>query len=108
MTGTISIELGNSFSTYLGWAIAWGAPLTLIGRYSLQVFATGCVLTAIGEVMVETRPEEYAYPLTLGAFIVVIVVAFPKGIVGTFEAIWPRRLSPANRAAISSHIETAE
>jgi hypothetical protein len=47
------------------------APLTLIGRYSLQVFATGCVLTAVGEVMVETRPEDYAYPLTLGAFVVV-------------------------------------
>jgi hypothetical protein len=46
------------------------APLTLIGRYSLQVFATGCVLTAVGEVMVETRPENYAYPLALGAFIV--------------------------------------
>jgi hypothetical protein len=46
------------------------APLTLIGRYSLPVFATGCVLTAVGEVMVETRPEDYAYPLTLGAFIV--------------------------------------
>jgi branched-chain amino acid transport system permease protein len=46
--------------------------------------------------------------LVLGAFIVVIVVAFPKGIVGTFEAIWPRRLSPAKRTAITSHIETAE
>jgi branched-chain amino acid transport system permease protein len=46
--------------------------------------------------------------LVLGAFIVVIVVAFPKGIVGTFEAIWPRRLSPAKPTAIASHIETAE
>jgi branched-chain amino acid transport system permease protein len=46
--------------------------------------------------------------LVLGAFIVVIVVAFPKGIVGTFEAIWPRRLSQAKPAAITSHIETAE
>jgi hypothetical protein len=46
------------------------APLALMGRYSLPVFATGCVLTAIGEVMVETRPEDYAYPLTLGGFIV--------------------------------------
>jgi branched-chain amino acid transport system permease protein len=46
--------------------------------------------------------------LVLGAFIVVIVVAFPKGIVGTFEAIWPRRISPAKPAAITSHIETAE
>jgi hypothetical protein len=46
------------------------APLALMGRYSLPVFATGCVLTAVGEVMVETRPEDYAYPLTLGGFIV--------------------------------------
>ena len=48
------------------------APLALIGRYSLQVFATGCVLTAMGEVLVETRPDDYAYPLTLGAFVVVV------------------------------------
>ena len=48
------------------------APLALIGRYSLPVFASGCVLTAIGEVMVETRPDDYAYPLTLGAFVVVV------------------------------------
>jgi len=47
------------------------APLALMGRYSLQVFATGCVLTAVGEVIVETRPEDYAHPLTLGAFVVV-------------------------------------
>jgi len=46
--------------------------------------------------------------LVLGAFIVVIVVAFPKGIVGTFEAIWPRRISAAKPTAITSHIETAE
>src|SRR5579859_7140514 len=46
--------------------------------------------------------------LVLGAFIVLIVVAFPKGIVGTFEAIWPRRLSPAKPTAIVSPIETAE
>src|SRR5215469_7083560 len=44
--------------------------LALMGRYSLPVFATGCVLTVVGEVIVETRPEDYAYPLTLGAFIV--------------------------------------
>src|ERR1700759_5096266 len=46
--------------------------------------------------------------LVLGAFIVVIVVAFPKGIVGTFESIWPRRISPSKPPAIASHIETAE
>src|SRR5439155_20999668 len=45
------------------------SPLALMGRYSLPVFATGCVLTAIGEVIVETRPEDFSYPLTLGAAI---------------------------------------
>ena len=46
------------------------APLTLMGRYSLPVFATGSVLTAIGEVIVETRAEDFAHPLALGGFIV--------------------------------------
>jgi hypothetical protein len=46
------------------------SPLALMGRYSLPVFATGCVLTAVGEVIVETRAEDFAHPLTLGAFIV--------------------------------------
>jgi hypothetical protein len=45
-------------------------PLALIGRHSLPVFATGCVLVAIGEVMVETRPEDFSYPLILSAAIV--------------------------------------
>jgi branched-chain amino acid transport system permease protein len=46
--------------------------------------------------------------LVLGAFIVLIVVAFPKGIVGTVEAIWPRRMSPAKAAVLTSNVETAE
>ena len=48
------------------------SPLALIGRHSLPVFATGCVLVAIGEVVVETRPEDFNYPLTLGAAIVAV------------------------------------
>ncbi|MGH9299922.1 MAG: MBL fold metallo-hydrolase, partial [Acidimicrobiales bacterium] len=28
--GTISVELGEPFATYLGWTIPWGTPLTLI------------------------------------------------------------------------------
>jgi len=71
------------------------APLTLIGRYSLQVFATGCVLTAIGEVMVETRPEDYAYPLTLGAFIVVGGVLLHYAVARLLAARRTVRLRPA-------------
>ena len=46
--------------------------------------------------------------LVLGSFIVLIVVAFPKGIVGTLESIWPRRAPSAKAALLSSKIETAE
>ena len=46
--------------------------------------------------------------LVLGAFIVLIVVAFPKGIVGTAESIWHRRSSSLKAALLASKIETAE
>jgi branched-chain amino acid transport system permease protein len=46
--------------------------------------------------------------LVLGTFIVLIVVAFPKGIVGTFESIWPRRPSSAKSVLLASKVETAE
>jgi len=43
----------------------------------------------------------------LGAFIVLIVVAFPKGIVGTIENL-ARRRSSSNASLLASRIETAE
>ncbi len=46
--------------------------------------------------------------LVLGGFIVLIVVAFPKGIVGTVETIWRRRPSSVKAAVLGSKIETAE
>jgi hypothetical protein len=45
-------------------------PLALMGRHSLPVFATGSVLTAVGEVIVETRAEDFAHPFALAGFIV--------------------------------------
>jgi hydroxyacylglutathione hydrolase len=48
VTGTISIEFGDSFSTYLGWAIPWGTPLTLIGESPDQVAEAQLHLTRIG------------------------------------------------------------
>src|SRR5215470_16211164 len=44
-------------------------PLCLIGRYGLPVFATGTVLSAIGE-LVETRSEDFSHTLAFGAAIV--------------------------------------
>src|SRR5258708_2888215 len=45
-------------------------PLCLIGRYGLPVFATGTVLSAMGEV-VETRSEAFSHDVAFGAAIVV-------------------------------------
>jgi branched-chain amino acid transport system permease protein len=45
--------------------------------------------------------------LVLGGFIVLIVVVFPKGIVGTMETIWHRRRGTPT-ALFASGIETAE
>jgi branched-chain amino acid transport system permease protein len=47
--------------------------------------------------------------LVLGGFIVLIVVAFPQGIVGVLETIRNRRRPPLpNSASLASGIETAE
>ena len=48
LTGTISVEFGDLFSTYLGWAIPWGTPLNLIGEGPGQVTEAQLQLTRIG------------------------------------------------------------
>jgi hypothetical protein len=48
------------------------APLALMGRYSLPVFATGCVLAPIGDVIVKTRPSDFNHPLTIAGLIVAV------------------------------------
>jgi hydroxyacylglutathione hydrolase len=48
VSGTVSVELGDSFSTYLGWIIPWGTPLTLIGESPDQVAEAQLQLTRIG------------------------------------------------------------
>jgi hypothetical protein len=44
-------------------------PLCLMGRYGLPVFATGTILSAMGE-LVETRSEDFSHTLAFGAAIV--------------------------------------
>lgn len=46
--------------------------------------------------------------LVLGGFVILIVVAFPKGIVGTIEAFWDRRQGSTKAGVLASKIETAE
>ena len=46
--GTISVELGDPFATYLGWTMPWGQPLTLIGDHQDQVAEACRQLARIG------------------------------------------------------------
>lgn len=48
LVGTISIALGDQFSTYLGWLIPWGAPLTLIAETAEDVSTAQRQLVRIG------------------------------------------------------------
>ncbi len=48
VTGPLSIELGDPFSTYLGWTVPWGVPVTLIGDRPEQVVEAQLQLTRIG------------------------------------------------------------
>ncbi|HEU5003263.1 MAG TPA: MBL fold metallo-hydrolase [Actinomycetota bacterium] len=46
--GTISVELGDSFATYLGWVVPWGRPITLVGDSMSQVNKAQRALARIG------------------------------------------------------------
>jgi hydroxyacylglutathione hydrolase len=48
VAGTVCIELGDPFSTYLGWTIPWGTPITVIGDHPEQVAEAQLQLTRIG------------------------------------------------------------
>ena len=46
--GSVGISLGQQFSTYVGWLVPWGTPLTLIGESAEQVADAQRMLTRIG------------------------------------------------------------
>jgi glyoxylase-like metal-dependent hydrolase (beta-lactamase superfamily II)/rhodanese-related sulfurtransferase len=54
--GTLNFGLDGSFATYLGWLIAWGTPLTLLGETPAQVEQAQRELVRIGI----DRPAAYA------------------------------------------------
>ncbi|MHB1787252.1 MAG: MBL fold metallo-hydrolase, partial [Acidimicrobiales bacterium] len=48
ISGSVGVELSNSFATYLGWTIPWGTPLTLVGDTPAQVAEAQRNLVRIG------------------------------------------------------------
>ncbi len=54
--GTLNFGLDGAFSTYLGWLITWGTPLTLLGETAADVALAQRELVRIGI----DRPAAYA------------------------------------------------
>ena len=48
LSGTVSIELGDSFTTYLGWLLPWGSRLTVLGTTAAEVADAQRQLARIG------------------------------------------------------------
>ncbi|MGC8480243.1 MAG: MBL fold metallo-hydrolase [Acidimicrobiales bacterium] len=48
IVGTFNLELGTGFSTYLGWILPWGMPLTLIANSESEVMHAVRDLSRIG------------------------------------------------------------
>src|SRR5579862_4005717 len=72
VAGTVSIELGDPFSTYFGWTIPWQAPVTLIGDRPEQVAEAQLQLTRIGidEIAATAtgQPDELASDGTVASY----------------------------------------
>jgi glyoxylase-like metal-dependent hydrolase (beta-lactamase superfamily II)/rhodanese-related sulfurtransferase len=48
LPGSLSFPVDSSFATYLGWAIPWGTPVTLLGATANQVASAQRELVRIG------------------------------------------------------------
>jgi hydroxyacylglutathione hydrolase len=48
LPGSVCFTLGNSFATYVGWTVPWGAPLSLLGETPDQVADAQRELARIG------------------------------------------------------------
>ncbi len=48
VTGTVNVEVGNSFITYLAWIVPWGMPVTLVGDSAEEVAEAQRQLVRVG------------------------------------------------------------
>jgi glyoxylase-like metal-dependent hydrolase (beta-lactamase superfamily II)/rhodanese-related sulfurtransferase len=65
--GSVGIALGQQFSTYLGWLMPWGTPLTLIGDSAEQVAEAQRMLVRIGVDELQGSATGSAEDLSAGA-----------------------------------------
>ncbi len=48
LAGTVNLEVGDLFATYLGWTLRWGTPVTLVGDTTEQVAEAQRQMVRIG------------------------------------------------------------
>jgi hydroxyacylglutathione hydrolase len=48
VTGTVNVEVGDSFVTYLAWLLPWGVPVTLVGDTQEEVSEAQRQLVRVG------------------------------------------------------------
>ncbi len=48
LAGTVNLEVGDSFATYLGWTLRWGTPITLVGDTNEEVVEAQRQMLRIG------------------------------------------------------------
>jgi glyoxylase-like metal-dependent hydrolase (beta-lactamase superfamily II)/rhodanese-related sulfurtransferase len=72
LRGTYSFEHGDNMTTYLGWLIPWGTPLTLLGRSAHEVAAAQRDLVRIGIDRVQSAatggPDAWSGDQPLGSY----------------------------------------
>jgi len=65
LAGTVSIGLDGAMSTWAGWLVAWGAPITLLGESAAQVADAQRELARIGidrpAAAATGQPERWAH-----------------------------------------------
>jgi hydroxyacylglutathione hydrolase len=90
--GTVGIALGNQFSTYLGWLMPWGTPLSLIGDSAEQVADAHRMLVRIGIDELQGAATGSAQDLSAGtttsSYPRRTFAELPAGIVTADEATW--------------------
>jgi hydroxyacylglutathione hydrolase len=64
--GSVGIALGNQFSTYVGWLMPWGTPLSLIGDSPDQVADAQRMLVRIGVDELQGAATGFAEKLVTG------------------------------------------
>ncbi len=48
VVGTLNVEVGDSFITYLAWIVPWGVPVTLVGDTAAEVAEAQRQMTRVG------------------------------------------------------------